>query len=110
MTFRCLIRRGIALLPVIAVAGGCGNRDASQPTTTAETVPATPPVAGIQTFVIVPAESKASYHASEEFFPAALAKLGIDAGDIDDLRIGGGEPIAHSTIKRARQQLASTFD
>ena len=80
MTFRCLIRRGIALLPVIAVAGGCGNRDASQPTTTAETVPATPPVAGIQTFVIVPAESKASYHASEEFFPAALAKLGIDAG------------------------------
>jgi len=28
----------------------------------------------------VPAESKASYHASEEFFPSALAKLGIDAG------------------------------
>jgi hypothetical protein len=37
-------------------------------------------------------------------------KLGIDAGDIDDLRIGGGEPKAHSTIKGARQQLASTFD
>jgi polyisoprenoid-binding protein YceI len=39
-----------------------------------------PPVAGIRTFVIVPAESKASYHATEEFFPAALAKLGIRAG------------------------------
>ena len=38
------------------------------------------PVTGQQTFVIVPAESKASYRASEEFFPAALARLGIDAG------------------------------
>src|SRR4029079_6811790 len=36
--------------------------------------------AGNRSFVSVRGESKASYHASEEFFPAALAKLGIDAG------------------------------
>jgi polyisoprenoid-binding protein YceI len=80
MIFDGLVRRGIALLPVIVLAGGCGNRDVSRPATTSETVPAAPPVAGIRTFVIVPGKSQASYHATEEFFPAALAKLGIQAG------------------------------
>ena len=64
---------------------GCGGGDRSAPSQTPKT--ALPPVggsgaavAGVRTFVIVPAESKASYHASEEFFPAALARLGIKAG------------------------------
>ncbi|HHY56437.1 MAG TPA: YceI family protein [Chloroflexi bacterium] len=41
------------------------------------------PVAGQRTFVIVPAESKASYLVDEEFFAGALAKLGIAAGLVD---------------------------
>jgi len=80
MIFNRLFGPVIALLSAIVLAGGCGNRDASRPATTSETVPATPPVAGIRTFIIVPDQSQASYHATEEFFPAALAKLGIQAG------------------------------
>jgi len=72
----------------IVVLGGCGCRDASRQSLPAKTTPAeaggsgapVKSVAGLRSFVIVPAESKASYHASEEFFPAARAKLGIDAG------------------------------
>ena len=41
--------------------------------------------------MIVPGESKASYHASEEFFPAALARLGIDAGKAQ--AVGGTQSI-----------------
>lgn len=41
------------------------------------------PVAGQRTFVIVPAESKASYLVDEEFFAGALSKLGIAAGLVD---------------------------
>lgn len=41
------------------------------------------PVAGQRTFVIVPAESKASYLVDEEFFAGALSKLGIAAGLAD---------------------------
>lgn len=41
------------------------------------------PVAGQRTFVIAPAESKASYLVDEEFFAGALAKLGIAAGLAD---------------------------
>jgi len=77
----------IWLLCILAL-GGCGRRDASPQSPPAKTTPAeaggssapVENVAGVRSFVIVPAESKASYHASEEFFPAALAKLGIDAG------------------------------
>jgi polyisoprenoid-binding protein YceI len=35
---------------------------------------------GPHTFVIAPASSKASYRATEEFFPAALSRLGIERG------------------------------
>lgn len=37
----------------------------------------------IQTFTIIPAESTASYIVDEEFFGGALAKLGIEAGEVD---------------------------
>jgi polyisoprenoid-binding protein YceI len=40
-------------------------------------------VGGLRTFVIVPAESTASYLADEEFFGDALAKYGIAAGEAD---------------------------
>jgi len=41
------------------------------------------PVSGQRTFVILPAESRASYLVDEEFFGGALAKLGIPAGLAD---------------------------
>ncbi|HHW84910.1 MAG TPA: YceI family protein [Chloroflexi bacterium] len=51
---------------------------------TADNAPAAEaPIAGQRTFVIVPAESKASYLVDEEFFAGALAKLGIAAGLAD---------------------------
>ena len=41
---------------------------------------AAPALGGVRTFVIVPEESQASYHATEEFFGGALEKYGINAG------------------------------
>src|SRR5690242_10972114 len=38
------------------------------------------PPAGVRTFVIVPAESKASYHADEQLFSLAFEKFGLPAG------------------------------
>jgi polyisoprenoid-binding protein YceI len=67
-------------LPLILILAGCGPREAPGPNTSAQSAAAGAPVTGQHTFVIVPAESTASYRASEEFFPAALARLGIDAG------------------------------
>ena len=77
----------IVLLLIVAL-GGCGGPGASAPrpppdaakTTPAEAGGSGAVLAGVRTFVIVPAESKASYHATEEFFPAALERLGIKAG------------------------------
>jgi polyisoprenoid-binding protein YceI len=54
---------------------------ATDATTTTEAAGAAAPVAaGLRTFVIVPAESTASYHVDEEFLADALDKLGIQAG------------------------------
>ena len=77
---------GACVLLLFSIAlDGCGGREASQPSPAAKTTPPSvgdsgAPVAGVRTFVIVPAESMASYHVIEEFFPAALARLGIEAG------------------------------
>jgi polyisoprenoid-binding protein YceI len=46
-----------------------------------ETAPPTEPSQGMETFVINPAESRATYIVDEEFFEDALSKLGIEAGD-----------------------------
>lgn len=40
------------------------------------------PAAGMRTFVIVPAESKASYHANEEFFAGAMKLIGFKPGKV----------------------------
>lgn len=64
---------------------------AREPTTAPAGEPATAPApeqpaaGGLRTFVIVPAESKASYIADEEFFADALSKYGIDAGRQDTI-------------------------
>ena len=83
-------RSWIALLPFIVVMGGCGGPDASQPSTPSETATTAPqsaggsgaPVAGVRTFAIVPAESKASYHTHEEFFAGAFRRLGMQPGKV----------------------------
>jgi len=51
------------------------------PTLTPE--PESPEAAGMRTFQIVPAESRASYIVDEEFFADALAKYGIEVGRVD---------------------------
>lgn len=60
-------------LPVVAGGGeeeAGSSQDAAAP-------------AGLQTFKIIPAESRASYLVDEEFLEDALAKLGIQAGAQD---------------------------
>ncbi len=48
-----------------------------------ETDSQTAPATGLRTFVIVPEGSRAAYRVSEEFFEGALAKLGIEAGNVE---------------------------
>lgn len=84
------LTRIIPLAALVFVLAACGG----QSTPTAEPAAAAPAaeapsqgsgeaVSGQRTFVIVPAESKASYLVDEEFFAGALAKLGIAAGLAD---------------------------
>src|SRR4051812_35299817 len=70
---RCV---AIVLALEIAAMAGCGRREAPAPPA-AESGPS---VTGIHTFAIVPAQSTASYHASELFLPDALERLGIRPG------------------------------
>ncbi len=68
----------------LGVLVACGGAPAATPT--AVPVAATPqeaqqPLAeGVRRFVVLPAESSASYLVTEEFFGGALAKYGINAG------------------------------
>ena len=72
-------------LPLMALCTACaagapassGDQDAPASTGTAATAS---PAAGLRTFVIVPAESKASYHANEEFFAGAMKLIGFKPG------------------------------
>ena len=84
------LARIIPLAVLVFVLAACGG----QSTPTAEPAAAAPAaeapsqgsgeaVSGQRTFVIVPAESKASYLVDEEFFAGALDKLGIAAGLAD---------------------------
>ena len=77
-------------LVLVLVLAACGGQATPAPAPTAEAPAAEAPsqgsgeaVAGQRTFVIVPAESKASYLVDEEFFAGALDKLGIAAGLAD---------------------------
>lgn len=95
----------LALLAVVLVLAACGG--AAQPATTsrpeedaiataapieeptatsapvAETEAGDSEASGLNTYVIVPGESTASYLVDEEFLQGALAKLGIQAGLVD---------------------------
>jgi polyisoprenoid-binding protein YceI len=69
------------LLALALVACGGSDQPATSEQVSAPPAPATgEPLTGMHTFQIVPAESKASYHAREEFFELALSKFGIPAG------------------------------
>ena len=75
-----------ALVVVALVIAACGEsgrgREAASDVTSSETAgrSAAALPAGVRTFVIVPAESKASYVADEELFALALTKFGLPAG------------------------------
>ena len=77
------------VLPLVAAACvGCGggapasSRESAAPSAATQAAPAAPQVAGMRTFVIVPEQSRASYHANEEFFAGAMKLLGIKAGRV----------------------------
>ena len=77
-------------LALVLVLAACGGQATPAPEPAAAAPVAEAPsqgsgeaVAGQRTFVIVPAESKASYLVDEEFFAGALDKLGIAAGLAD---------------------------
>ena len=84
MTIGRFIRRTIIGLPLVLFFSGCGgDAPASAPPDAAPVAGATgAAVKGRQTFVIVPAESKASYHANEEFFAGAFRRLGMSPGKV----------------------------
>ncbi|MET0211698.1 MAG: YceI family protein [Vicinamibacterales bacterium] len=87
MAMTALVPRSAATLTMVLLLVGCGG-DAPEPATSAANTGARPagsdpPVEGLRTFVIVPAESRASYRANEEFFGGALNLLGIEAGKIE---------------------------
>ncbi|RIK44906.1 MAG: hypothetical protein DCC55_00810 [Chloroflexi bacterium] len=75
------------MVVALAACGGSTSPAASTATATPAPTPTSAgtgaAVGGLRTFVIVPAESKASYLADEEFFADALAKYGIGAGEAD---------------------------
>jgi polyisoprenoid-binding protein YceI len=84
------LTKSLILVWIITIVAACGSPAAPEPiaaTATPAPAPTNPPsgapVSGLRTFVIVPAESKASYLADEEFFADALAKYGIAAGEAD---------------------------
>lgn len=66
----------------IALLTACGSNPApaATPTSAPAAQPQQPVAEGARRFVVVPAESRAAYIVSEEFFAGALAKLGIEAG------------------------------
>ncbi len=82
--------KSLLLLLFITMLAACGGSPtADSVAVVPTTAPTAPPAAnksdsvtagGLRTFVIVPEQSKASYHVDEEFFAGALAKLGINAG------------------------------
>jgi polyisoprenoid-binding protein YceI len=81
----------LAVALALVLTGGCGRKEPSDPSTSstsptgdrASGAAAGPPIAGRHTFVIVPEQSKASYHAREEFFPGAFRRIGIEAGKLE---------------------------
>ena len=73
------LKKTVAFLSLAFVLTACAGT-AATPAPTATPAPAAAPIGGQRTFVIAPAESKASYVVNEEFFAGALAKLGINAG------------------------------
>ncbi len=80
----------IMLWIVVAMVAACGTAQPPAAAPTSAPAPAAAaesgsgaPVSGLRTFVVVPAESKASYLVDEEFLGGALDKLGIAAGLVD---------------------------
>ncbi len=69
-------------LGVCLLVAACGGAPEATPTVApaAPTVAPQPVAEGARRFVVVPAESSASYVVTEEFFAGALAKYGINAG------------------------------
>ena len=83
----------LSILLVACAADGGQSQDAPEPASEESQVElpviaageedAPDPTQGMETFKIIPAESRASYLVDEEFLEDALSKLGIEAGQKD---------------------------
>jgi polyisoprenoid-binding protein YceI len=71
----------IVALCLLLVA--CGRTERPEQSGASAAPPAAPPLTGRHAFVIVSEQSKASYHAREEFFPGAFRRIGIEAGKVE---------------------------
>jgi len=76
-----LLWLSVTLWLVVACGGNTAEPATATPASSAQTTQNQQPVAeGVRRFVVVPAESSATYIVNEEFFAGALAKYGINAG------------------------------
>ncbi len=80
------------LLLAALLLAGCAGAATPAPTAAPAPQPVQPAPEGFRTFVIVPAESKASYIVDEEFFADALSKYNIEAGQVKT--VGSTQQIA----------------
>lgn len=75
-------------LVLVVLCAGCGggapasSGEPAAPPAAAGAATAAPSVAGMRTFVIDPEQSRASYHANEEFFAGAMKLLGFKPGKV----------------------------
>lgn len=75
------MKRSLLLFVFVLIFAGCaGAAPAAVPTAAPPTATPVPAPEGFRTFVVVPAETTASYLMDEEFLPSALSKYNIDAG------------------------------
>jgi polyisoprenoid-binding protein YceI len=94
------VKRFLLLLITLILLAGCGAATPAPQTAapaepTATTAPSAAPAApGMRTFVVEPGASTAFYLVDEEFFPAALSKYNIEAGQ--KVTIGSTQEVAGS--------------
>lgn len=99
------MKRILLLLTILVLLAGCGAATPAPQTAVPTAVPtaasaeptattAPPAAPGMRTFVVEPGSSTASYLVDEEFFPAALSKYNIEAGQ--KVTIGSTEEVAGS--------------
>lgn len=104
-------KRMVALMIFVGVVG-CAQpsvptpapQSAQTPEPSVATSPSAKPSGSYRTFVVVPEESRAAYIVDEEFFSAALTKLGIPPGKV---KVTGSTQAIEGTIQLNLEDLSA---